>query len=240
MRKDIKEYCTTCPVCIANTRCPFRTLLQPHELATAPFLVLGMDFLGPITPVSPYGNSYIMVITDYFSKWVEVATLPDYSAQTTCDAFYRLIIQRHGPPNAVVLDRDSNFTIETSELLSRFRKSIATQTPTDLPTTIFDSIPASSDVMQIPQNVSLPEINPDSVQDLDRHTQCDFDVFPMPTPDDNSLIAKNQAIPCRLTPSPFPSPPIPTTATSITRQRHLRHRSLLRRPARLDNNYAYD
>ena len=61
----------------------------------------------------------------------------------------------------------------------------------------------------------------------------------MPTPDDNSLIAKNQAIPCRLTPSPFPSPPIPTTATSITRQRHLRHRSLLRRPARLDNNYAY-
>ena len=73
MRKDIKEYCTTCPVCIANTRSPFRTLLHPHELATAPFQVLGMGFLGPITPVSPYRNSYI--ITDYFSKWVEVALL---------------------------------------------------------------------------------------------------------------------------------------------------------------------
>ena len=68
MRKDIKEYCTTCPVCIANTRSPFRTPLYPHKLATAPFQVLGMDFIGPITPVSPYRNSYIMVVTDYFSK----------------------------------------------------------------------------------------------------------------------------------------------------------------------------
>ena len=119
MRKDIKEYCTTCPVCIANTRSPFRTLFHPHELATAPFQVLGMGFLGPITPVSPYGNSYI--ITDYFSKWVEVAALPDYLAQTTCDAFYRLIMQRHGPPKTIVSDRGSNFT---SKLFCSFVESL--------------------------------------------------------------------------------------------------------------------
>ena len=67
MLKEIKEYCTTCEICAANTKCNRRAALHPHELATAPFQVVGVDFLGPIRPASPYGNSYIMVMTDYFS-----------------------------------------------------------------------------------------------------------------------------------------------------------------------------
>ena len=97
-------------LCFANTNSHFRTRLHPHELATAPFPVMGMDFLGAITPISTCGNSYIMAITDFVSKWAEVSALPDTSAQTTFDAFYRLIVQRHGLPKAIVSDRGSNFT----------------------------------------------------------------------------------------------------------------------------------
>ena len=82
MRLDIKEYCTACETCIANTSSKLRTFLHPHELATAPFQVIGMDFLGPIKPQSPNGNKFIMVMTDYFSKWVEAVALPDQKAQT--------------------------------------------------------------------------------------------------------------------------------------------------------------
>ncbi|KAI9553742.1 hypothetical protein GHT06_018991 [Daphnia sinensis] len=52
MRKDILEYCQACEICSANTSSTYRALLHPHELAKAPFQVIGMDFLGPITPVS--------------------------------------------------------------------------------------------------------------------------------------------------------------------------------------------
>ena len=108
--KEIKEYCTTCEICAANTKCNRRAALHPHEAATAPFQVVGVDFMGPIRPASPYGNSYIMVMTDYFSKWVEAVAVPNTSAETTCDCFYRHIVQRHGPPKAIVSDRGSNFT----------------------------------------------------------------------------------------------------------------------------------
>ena len=110
MRAEIKEYCKACEACIANTTSQLRTYLHPHELANAPFEVIGIDFLGPIQPMSTNGNKYIMVMTDYFSKWVEAAALPNQKAETTAECLHKHIIQRHGPPKAIVTDRGSNFT----------------------------------------------------------------------------------------------------------------------------------
>ena len=110
IRKDIKEYCDTCPTCVANTKSRVKALLHPHELATAPFQVIGIDFLGPIKPPSLKGNTFIMVITDYFSKWVEAIAMPNQTALATAETLYNTIIQRHGPPKAIVTDRGTNFT----------------------------------------------------------------------------------------------------------------------------------
>lgn len=110
MRKDILEYCTTCEVCIANTNSTIKAYLHPHELATEPFEVIGVDFMGPITPQSMNGNSYIMVMTGYFTKWVEAVALPNITAQTTAESFYKNIIQWHGLPKAILSDRGTNFT----------------------------------------------------------------------------------------------------------------------------------
>ena len=121
MRADIKEYCATCAVCIANTPSRLRAKLHPHELATAPFQVIGMDFLGPIRPASPNGNIYVMVMTDYFSKWVEAVALPNETAETTVDCLNKNIVQRHGPPKIIVSDRGSNFT---AKLFRSFCKTL--------------------------------------------------------------------------------------------------------------------
>ena len=60
-----------------------------------------------------------MVMTDYFSKWVEAIALPDQTARTTEDCFYTHIIQRHGPPRVIISDRGVNFT---SRLFQEFCK----------------------------------------------------------------------------------------------------------------------
>jgi hypothetical protein len=110
MRKDIKEYCTACEVCIANTNSTLRAFLFPHELAKFPFQVIGIDFLGPIQPVSPNGNNCICVITDYFTKYVIAVALPDQTARTTAECVYKHVVLTHGPPLAIVSDRGPNFT----------------------------------------------------------------------------------------------------------------------------------
>lgn len=110
MKRDIKNYCETCITCAANTKNRHRVFLYPHEAANAPFEVIGIDFVGPIRPMSTAGNSHILVITDYFSKWVEAVALPNQLATTTADALYKTVIQRHGPPKVIISDRGTNFT----------------------------------------------------------------------------------------------------------------------------------
>jgi hypothetical protein len=80
-----------------------------------------MDFMGPFKPPSSNGNKYIMVVTDYFSKYVEVRALPDQTAITTADAFLEMIVRRHGTPKAIVSDRGVNFT---SKIFQRLCKSL--------------------------------------------------------------------------------------------------------------------
>jgi hypothetical protein len=58
----------------------------------APFQVIGIDFLGPISPISSKGNNCICVITDNFSKFVIAVSLPDQTAQTTAECIYKEVV----------------------------------------------------------------------------------------------------------------------------------------------------
>ncbi len=87
-----------------------KAFLNPLDLTTKPFEVIGMDFLGPIQPHSLRGNNYLLVITDYFTKWIEFIALPTFSALVTCRALMDRIILRHSPPRAIITDRGSNLT----------------------------------------------------------------------------------------------------------------------------------
>ena len=111
MRENIKEYCTACIKCATTSKkINHRAPLHPLEIADAPFSVIAIDFLGPFTPMSVQGNSYIMVVTDYLTKWVEAIPLPDQTADTTSQALLKHIIARHGTPRAILTDQGSNFT----------------------------------------------------------------------------------------------------------------------------------
>jgi hypothetical protein len=67
------------------------------------------------------GNNYILVITDYFTKWVEVIPLANTTALATTKALMDRVILYHGPPRTVVTDRGANFT---SNLFTSLCKSI--------------------------------------------------------------------------------------------------------------------
>ena len=111
MITDIKEYCKACVKCATTSKkVQPRAPLHPLQIADAPFAVLAIDFLGPMTPSSRQGNSFIMVVTDYLTKWVEAIPVSDQTADTTSKALVKHIIARHGPPKAILTDKGSNFT----------------------------------------------------------------------------------------------------------------------------------
>ncbi|XP_070007490.1 uncharacterized protein [Nicotiana sylvestris] len=71
------------------------------------FDVWGFDFMGPF--VSSCGNTYILVMVDYVSKWVEVVALPNYEARSVV-AFLKLnIFTIFGTPRAVISDGGLHF-----------------------------------------------------------------------------------------------------------------------------------
>ena len=87
-----------------------KAYLHRHELAKAHFQVIRIDFLEPITPESTNGNKHILVITDYFSRWVEAVALKNQKAITTAHCVFETIVARHGMPKSIVSDRGTHFT----------------------------------------------------------------------------------------------------------------------------------
>src|SRR6266481_4956827 len=51
-----------------------------------------------------------MVVTDWFTKWVEIFPLPDITAQTVSKILVEEIICRFGAPKEILTDRGSDFT----------------------------------------------------------------------------------------------------------------------------------
>ena len=54
--------------------------------------MIGIDFVGPISPPSTDGSQYILTISDYFTKWVEALPTSDKSASTVATALFRVSI----------------------------------------------------------------------------------------------------------------------------------------------------
>ena len=73
-----------------------------------PFERIAIDIAGPF-PVSDYGNRYILVVADYFSKWPEVFPIPNQEACTVAEEIVLNWISRYGVPLELHSDQGRNF-----------------------------------------------------------------------------------------------------------------------------------
>ena len=74
-----------------------------------PFHTVGIDIFGPL-PRTTIGNRYVVVIVDRFSRWLELAAVPDITAETMAEVLVDRIVLRHGCPRRLLSDRGSQFT----------------------------------------------------------------------------------------------------------------------------------
>ena len=69
---------------------------------------LAIDIVGPL-PETEAGNRYIMVVGDYFSKWMEAYPIPNQTAETVAERFVHEFVCRFGVPVELHSDQGKNF-----------------------------------------------------------------------------------------------------------------------------------
>ena len=67
-----------------------------------------MDILGPLTE-SSLGNKYILVVSDYFTKWVEAYPMPNQEIVTIANVLVNEFISRFGVQLLLHSDQRSQF-----------------------------------------------------------------------------------------------------------------------------------
>ena len=110
MYKTVDNWVRTCDVCQRQGRPKPKEPLHPIPVGQ-PFDRVGIDYVGPL-PRTTKGNRYIIVATEYLTKWVEASATPDCTAQTTAQFIYNEIICRHGTPKEILTDRATSFQNE--------------------------------------------------------------------------------------------------------------------------------
>ena len=69
----------------------------------------GLDFIGQINPPSSKGHCFVLVATDYFTKWTKVVPLKNITHREVIEFITEHIIHRFGIPQTLTTDQDSLF-----------------------------------------------------------------------------------------------------------------------------------
>ena len=63
--------------------------------------------MGPFPP--SWGNTYILLVVDYMSKWVEAIATQKNDAKTVVQFVHKNIFTRFGTPHCIISDEGSHF-----------------------------------------------------------------------------------------------------------------------------------
>ena len=92
-----------------------------HALTSPwPFPIWGIDIIRKISPKSSSGHEFILVASDYFTKWVEATYYAKLNGAKVATFIRSHIIYRYGVPHELISDRGVHFRGEVDTLLQRY------------------------------------------------------------------------------------------------------------------------
>lgn len=122
MGVEVKEYVKKCDVC-KRAKAPNKNLMPPAgkmKNASRPFELYMVDFKGPM-PRSKNGNAYLLVVTDFFSKFSILRPMRDMSAEKVVQFMEDEIFLKFGIPRVCLSDNGPCFRSATwRKLLEKY------------------------------------------------------------------------------------------------------------------------
>ena len=126
--KDVKNYVQSCPECQKVAKRPMKVPLMKMPIIGKPFERIAMDIVGPL-PKTSNGYQYILVISDYATRFPEAYPLRRFTAVSVADKVMDLFA-RVGVANEILTDQGTNFT---SELLKELYRMLGIKAITTSP-----------------------------------------------------------------------------------------------------------
>ena len=119
LRRDIGEYIRSCHNCQQlrgpkssnDLKCPLQPLRIPEKFNER----VHADLMGPLRSIT--SNRYILVMSDAFTKWIELVPLPNKSAEEVGKAIYENWICRNSPMDVLITDNGKEFRNQIMEEL---------------------------------------------------------------------------------------------------------------------------
>ena len=109
MRQNVREHIRECLTCARNKQ---RGTAKNHPVIQMKsghkFELVGMDLVGPL-PMTDRRNRYMLVITDYWTRWCEAIPIPNKESATVASAFMRVWVTRYGCPMTILSDQGKEF-----------------------------------------------------------------------------------------------------------------------------------
>uniref|UniRef100_A0A8C2FEK8 Integrase catalytic domain-containing protein n=1 Tax=Cyprinus carpio TaxID=7962 RepID=A0A8C2FEK8_CYPCA len=118
MSRDIQKFCAECVSCqsCASTTPHERAPLQSIH-AERPFQRIAADITE--LPVTSLGNRYVLVVMDYFTRFVNLYPLKDQRATTVAQCIFEDYIKQHGVPEIIHTDQGRQFESDLIKHLCR-------------------------------------------------------------------------------------------------------------------------
>ena len=118
MSNDVERWCQECKACqLRNRRQGPRRHSMKHEPVGSPMERMAMDILSFPTMTSS-GNTCVLVVCDYFTKWSEAFALANHQAMTVADVLVTEIFLRLGVPRVLHSDQGPEFRSELMQAIA--------------------------------------------------------------------------------------------------------------------------
>lgn len=116
MLRDIRQWCEQCKACqtrrspVPKPRAPMGVMqvYRPLQRVAADILEL---------PVTSRGNRYVLVVEDYFTKYVNLYALPNQTAYTVAHCLFDDYVLLHGVPEVLHSDQGRQFEADVIQTL---------------------------------------------------------------------------------------------------------------------------
>ena len=119
MRESVFLYIKTCLTC-QKKKSPPKSYCAPLQkyVVGVPFERVATDVMGPLVETQHH-NRYILVVTDYFTRWVEAYPIRDQTAETIAKVLASEWVTRFGCMSELHSDNGTNFVSEIMQSLCK-------------------------------------------------------------------------------------------------------------------------
>lgn len=122
MQRDIRSFVSGCETCkaIKPTNQTQMIPMGDQRVSYRPWQIIYIDFVGPF-PRSKKGYSYLLVVVDGFSKFVNIFPLRNATSKAAVEHLENRIFLTYGVPEVLISDNGSQFiSAEFNNFLNKY------------------------------------------------------------------------------------------------------------------------